>query len=579
MPPIIEIENLRFSYPKSDAPTLRGVNLKIEKGELFIILGPNGAGKTTLALCMVGVIPNYLEGSYSGRVLVDGLEVSKQAISKVSTKIGLILQDPESQIIGITVKDDVAFGPCNLGLSKDEVFNRVRYALRRVRLDGYEERETFRLSGGEKQRVAIAGILAMAPEIIVADEPTSELDPIGKKEVFETMLKLRDEEDKTIVLITHETDWAVRYADRIGVLSDGKFSFIGSPKELISELGDEGLKKCGVRPPQASELYFEMKKRNLIENSGPWLTIEEASRDLRRILERRGRISVASNSEMESVERYSNSEEVIVVEDLWHVYPGGIEALKGISMKVYKGEHLAIIGQNGSGKTTLMKHFNGLLKPTRGRVLVSGIDTRDATVPELSRKVGYVFQNPDHQIFCSSVREEIMFGLKNMGLTEEEAEERYRWALEFVGLEGKEDEHPFKLSKADRQLLAVASVLALKPEIIVVDEPTTGQDWRGVERIMGMLDELKKMGHTIITVTHDMRVVAEHADRVIVMYRGRILAQGHPKEIFSMHDILAKTYLDPPPITKIASSLSDMGVPSNILSVEEALSVFSKMFR
>ncbi|RLG02213.1 MAG: hypothetical protein DRN60_03705 [Thaumarchaeota archaeon] len=574
----VKVKDLRFTYKGGKKPALNGISLKIEKGEFFAILGPNGAGKTTLALCLIGVIPHYIEGEYDGEVVVNGLRILEHSIQEVATRLGLILQDPESQIIGITVKDDVAFGPCNLGLSRDEVLQRVKYSLGVVRLNGYEERETYRLSGGEKQRVAIASVLALKPDILVADEPTSELDPIGKREVFDTLLKLRNEEGKTIIMITHEVDWAVKCADRIGILYDGRFVSVGEPREVIRELGEEGLRRYGVRVPQASQLYFRLE-RYLDGNKSPWITVEEAFSALKELLGKKRGLKEIMARGRELVK--STGEPVIIVEDLWHIYPGGIEALRGINMHVYRGEHLAIIGQNGSGKTTLVKHFNGLLKPTKGRVLVFGIDTRNVSVSELSKKVGYVFQNPDHQIFAPSILEEVAFGLRNLKLPEEEVRKRVSWALNFVGLEGREEEHPFKLSKAERQMLAVASILSMKPDVIIVDEPTTGQDWMGVNKIMNMLDELKRMGHTIITITHDMRAVAEHADRVIVLQRGRILHEGSPREVFSKPEILMQTYLEPPPITLLAKSLSDSGVPvlKDVLTIEEAADSLGELLR
>ena len=574
----VKVKDLRFTYKGGKKPALNGISLKIEKGEFFAILGPNGAGKTTLALCLIGVIPHYIEGEYDGEVVVNGLRILEHSIQEVATRLGLILQDPESQIIGITVKDDVAFGPCNLGLSRDEVLQRVKYSLGVVRLNGYEERETYRLSGGEKQRVAIASVLALKPDILVADEPTSELDPIGKREVFDTLLKLRNEEGKTIIMITHEVDWAVKCADRIGILYDGRFVSVGEPREVIRELGEEGLRRYGVRVPQASQLYFRLE-RYLDGNKSPWITVEEAFSALKELLGKKRGLKEIMARGRELVK--STGEPVIIVEDLWHIYPGGIEALRGINMHVYRGEHLAIIGQNGSGKTTLVKHFNGLLKPTKGRVLVFGTDTRNVSVSELSKKVGYVFQNPDHQIFAPSILEEVAFGLRNLKLPEEEVRKRVSWALNFVGLEGREEEHPFKLSKAERQMLAVASILSMKPDVIIVDEPTTGQDWMGVNKIMNMLDELKRMGHTIITITHDMRAVAEHADRVIVLQRGRILHEGSPREVFSKPEILMQTYLEPPPITLLAKSLSDSGVPvlKDVLTIEEAADSLGELLR
>lgn len=572
----VEVEGLKFKYLGSSRYALDDVSFRVRKGEFFTIVGPNGAGKTTLAFCLVGVIPHYIEGEFLGRVIVDGIDVGSRNIPEIATRVGLVLQDPETQIIGITVKDDIAFGPCNLGLDREVILDRVSKALRMVRLQGYEDRETSRLSGGEKQRVALASILALHPDIIVADEPTSQLDPIGKREVFETLLQLNKNEGKTIIMITHDIDWAVRYSDRIGLLHSGKFVFIGTPRDLLSKIGIDGLVNYGVRPPQIPALYYRLTEKGILrDDSNIWLSVEEASLELKKLLQRRNfaklHAPMLEHKLEKDKENKNGREAVIVVKDLWHVYPGGIQALKGISLEVCKGEIIAIVGQNGSGKTTLVKHFNGLLKPTKGYVLVLGMDTREKSISELSRKVGYVFQNPDNQIFSSSVREEVKFGLKNLGYPADEIEKRIDWALTFVGLKGLEEEHPFKLSKAERQLLAFASILAMEPEIIIVDEPTTGQDWNGALNMMNMLRELNKRGHTIIIVTHDMNIVAEYATRVVVLHKGCVLAEGKPRDIFYQIELLSQTYLEPPPLVLLADSLKECGISSRPLTLEEII--------
>jgi len=572
----IKVDNLKFKYAGSEKFALNGVSFNVKRGEFFTVMGRNGAGKTTLALCLAGVIPHYIEGEFEGKILVDGVDVASVTIPEVAKKLGLVLQDPEDQIVGVTVRDDVAFGPCNLGLSKEIVLRRINDALKMVRLSGYEDRETFALSGGEKQRLAIAGILALGPSIIVADEPTSQLDPAGKREVFETLLQLNMIEKKTIVMITHETDWAMKYSHRIGILDAGKFVAIGSPREVLLKLGVDGLVQHGIRPPQIPHLFFKLSQKGVISwNSNPWLDVEEAARKLSELITKR----CPEDALMLSRRNKHEGERAIRVEDLWHVYPNGIEALKGVSLQIYRGEFVAIVGQNGSGKTTLVKHFNGLLKPTRGDVYVFDMNTKNVTISTLSRFVGYVFQNPDNQIFASSVKDEVAFGLKNLGYSRDEVEEMVEQALDFVGLKGLENEHPFHLSKAERQLVAFASIIAMKPKIIVVDEPTTGQDWFGTSKMMNMLKKLNEEGHTIIVVTHDMNVVAEYAERVIVLHSGRILMDGDPREVFYKVEDLARVYVEPPPIVLLMNRLREHGMSPGILTIDEAATELYRKIR
>lgn len=570
--PVIEADNLFFRYKDSTKYTLNGVSLKVYEGEFITIVGPNGSGKTTLALSLTGIIPHYIDGEYRGRVIVDGVEVSSSSIPSIATKVGFIMEDHEMQIVGITVRDDVAFGPCNLGLPRDEVLRRVRWALETVGLQGYEDRITYTLSSGEKQRLAIAGVLALDPKIVVADEPTSHLDPVGRVEFFRTLSTLNKRFRKTVVVFTHDLGLAMKYSDRVGLMYSGNIVFICSPEELASRLRVEVLLQYGIRLPQVLYLYEKLGRYTSAAGGGrPWLSVEDALSTLKKLVKGAdpgyGKVEKSYGSVVDV-----GKEPVIVVEDLWYTYPGGIEALKGVSLTVNKGDFVAIVGSNGSGKTTLVKHFNGLLKPTKGRVMVCGVDTREKDVVELSQKVGYLFQNPEDQIiFSITVRENIALGLRDKGLGVDEVEKRVDWVLDLLGIEYLENEFPSRLSKTERRLLALASVLAMKTDILVVDEPTSGLDWKETKKVMNVLKTLNDLGHTVILVTHDMEVVAEYARKVAVMHRGRVLAYGVSRDILYNEDTLSQASLEPPPIVKLTKNCCKSWDSFRPLTVDEVI--------
>ncbi len=559
---IIEVENLWYKYPKSDRPALCGINLHVEEGEFLAIMGATGSGKTTLCLSFNGLVPQYFEGGeYSGRVIVDGLPAFNTPTQKLALHVGMVFQDFESQIFGTIVEEDVAFGPSNLGLDKEEIIERVSYSLSALRLEGYEKRETDALSGGEKQRLALAGVFAMKSKILVLDEPTSQLDSVGKEEVFSTVAKLRKDYNTTIIMVEHRSEEIAKYADRVIVMKDGKIALEGSPREVFNRISD--LLELGVRPPQVCELALSLIKKGF---SPKFFPIKEE--DFRSAFPE---MLIKKHHTNFDLSQDKGKEEVITVEDLHHMYPNGVKALNGVNLTVKRGEFLAIIGQNGSGKTTLAKHLIGLLKPTIGRVLIKGLDTREQTTGKLAKIVGYVFQNPDHQIFATSVKDEVTYGLKNLKLSKEEISERVSEALKFVGLDGFEEHHPFLLKKGERQRVAFASIFAMKPEIFVVDEPTTGQDYLGSESMMHMLSKLNETGHTIIIITHDMRIVGKYVRRAIVLDKGKILLDGSTRQIFSEFDPLKRCFLLPPQITRIGHELGFKG-EETVLSVEEMLS-------
>lgn len=554
----IEIKDLSFTYKNSDVEVLKDVNLSIEEGKFTVIMGRTGAGKTTLAMLPNGIIPQLVEGTVKGTIIAAGKDSSKYRVQTMAREIGLVLQDPETQIFGRTVDEDTAFGPRNYLVPRDEIKERIKSALNKVRLDGYEKRQTSQLSGGEKQRLAIAGILAMDPSIIILDEPTSELDPIGREEIYSTMVSLQKDQKKTVVAVEHSSQEISEKADSIVVLSDAHVVWQGSPKDFFREL--DLVERYGIKPLPVSKVGWELYKKGFIAKEEIPLTVDDAYSLVLRLLD--GRKLGFSPVEAPRQERTK----LIEVNDVHYQYDKSKEALKGVSFDIYEGDYVALIGQNGAGKTTLAKHFNSLFKPTSGKILVCGKDTRNEEPNTLAEQIGYVFQNPDNQIFSTSVYKEMEYGLKALKLSEEEMSKRIHEVAKLLDIEKVLEEHPFSLGKGERQRVAVASILVLKPRILVVDEPTTGQDWDGIQNMMKLIDELHANGTTIIMITHDMDVVATHANRVIVMAKGSMVADGSVRDVFKQEKALKDAYVARPQIPELSERL---GLESMALTAQE----------
>ena len=433
---------------------------------------------------------------------------------------------------------------------------RVRDVLQRVRLDGFEGRQPATLSGGQKQRLAIASVLAMEPRILCLDEPTTDLDPVGKLGVFEIAEELRSRDDVTLIVVEHETEDTLD-ADRIVVLQDGTVVRDRPVREVLGDV--QFLEETEIMPLQVTRFFHELGSGEHLP-----LTPEEGIEEFRR---RNWRVSSERHEELLAADRTREEdygEAVIEVEGLTHRYPNSVAALEGVDLEIRQGKFLAVLGQNGSGKTTLVKHFNGLLKPTEGEVRVGGVETVKQGLRRLGERVGYVFQNPDHQIFSDTVFDEVAFGSKIREMEENEIGERVSEALAAVGLEGRGDEDPFSLTKGERQRVAVASVLAVRPEVLILDEPTTGLDYAEQKRMMGLVRDLNEAGSTIIIVTHTMWVVAEYAHRVAVVRDGRVTLHGNVRDVFAREEDLREAALRPPHIVSFSNSL---GFPA--LSVEE----------
>lgn len=554
---MVRINGVGFTYRRGKQPALRGIDLSVEEGELVIVMGASGSGKSTLLGCVNGLIPNFLRGTMDGSVQTGGVSTARSTVAAMASRAGLVFQDFETQLISTSVYQEVAFGPENLGVAPGEISRRIDDCLRRVGLSGFEEREPATLSGGQKQRLAIASVLAMNPVVLCMDEPTTDLDPVGKEAVMQIASDLRSER-RTMIIAEHETEVALD-ADWIVVLKEGRIALEGSPTKVFSQVAR--LLEFGIQPPQITEFFAAT-------DVGPLVThLSEAEQVYRR------RFSVhqeayAARLRAEALSEEQLGEPVIELRDVTHRYPTGLAALKGVNLSIRQGDFVAVAGQNGSGKTTLVRHFNGLLVPTEGEVLINRRGVQSYSIQELARTVGYVFQNPDHQIVSETVAEEIAFTPGLLGWEPEQVQSSVVEALQAVSLQGYEREDPFSLAKGERQRVAVASVLAARPSVIILDEPTTGLDYREQRAMMDLVKRLNEAGHTIIIVTHTMWVIAEYARRVVVMKDGDIWLDGPTREVLGKEEGLKEASLRPPGIVALGNRL---GV--TVRSVEELLAI------
>lgn len=555
--PLIEIESLSFRYRAASKGAIQDITTGIEDGELVVIMGPNEAGKSTLCFTLNGLIPHLVKGAFEGCVRIVGQDTREQSVRDLFHYVGLVFQDFESQLFSTEVELEVAFGPENLGLPFGEIRERAKRALELTGLSTFRGRQPATLSGGQKQLLAIASVLSLQPRILCFDEPTTDLDPKNKRRIFNLTHQLFEHGKQTLIVVEHETEEALS-ADRIVLMRDGRIVADGPPGVILRDM--RLLQECRVMPLQVSELFDQLGINELP------LTLDEAKQiwhrksfnlipDVRQKLE---------ESDSEKMRAYGRP--LIEVKDVHFAYEGEVEALRGVSLQVRGGEFVAILGQNGSGKTTLAKHLNGLLKPTHGEVRVEGKATASMSAAELGRQVGYVFQNPDHQIFEETILDEVLFGPRNLGLDPDRVQEQARDALETVGMWERRSEDPFTLTKGLRQKVAVASVLATRPRAIVMDEPTTGLDYGELKQMMALVKRLNEAGHTIIMITHCIWIAAEYAHRTILMSEGKIVADGPTREVFSHEDLLAQADIIAPQIVRFSNELG-----TTMLSVDEFL--------
>lgn len=576
---MVKAQSLVYEYKKYDEDgretdvtrAVDRVSLQIQKGDFVAILGHNGSGKSTLAKHM-----NAILTPTGGTMWVDGKDTKEEEqLWDIRQSAGMVFQNPDNQIIGTIVEEDVGFGPENMGVPTKEIWERVEESLKAVNMLKYRHHSPNKLSGGQKQRVAIAGVVAMHPQCIVLDEPTAMLDPNGRKEVIRAVRALNQVEEITVILITHYMEEVI-YADRVVVMDQGKIVMEGTPKEIFSQV--EQLKSYRLDVPQATLLAYELKKAGLDLPDGI-LTREELVTALCQV--KAAPEHQMANLAIEDMDCHglcqkekqtsevNNLPKEIKLDHVNYVYSSGtayeIHALKDICLELGGGEFVGLIGHTGSGKSTLVQHLNGLVKATDGHIYFHGEDIYGTgyDMRRLRSKVGLVFQYPEHQLFEVDVLSDVCFGPKNQGFSKEEAEERAKAALEMVGL-GEEFYHqsPFELSGGQKRRAAIAGVLAMEPEILVLDEPTAGLDPKGRDEILNQISKLhREKKITIVLVSHSMEDVAKYVERIVVMNQGEVLFDDAPREVFRHYKELEQVGLAAPQVTYIMHALREKGIP------------------
>ncbi|MGK7933194.1 MAG: ABC transporter ATP-binding protein [Microcystaceae cyanobacterium] len=542
------LEKVSYCYPNSQEFVLKDMDLTIYKGEFLGIIGETGAGKTTLSLIFNGIVPQFYGGRFFGVATVAGMDTLETPVNQLSRRVGMVFEDPEVQLTATSVENEIAFALENLCLPREEIIARIPPVLEAVRLQGYEKKAPDELSGGQKQRLAIAAALALQPDLLILDEPTSQLDPIGTKEVFNTVQKLNQELGVTIVMISHAAEEMATYADRIGLLSRGELIKLGTPQEVYGDLNL--LSEHYLRPPEIAVAFGKIKSFSSLTP----VTLAEGKKLLPSFLNTHSPYSWQEKPN----HSLDKDEPVLSVRNLQHTYPNGTQAFKDISLDIHAGEYILLIGQNGAGKSTLVKHFLNLLQPTEGQVLVRQRSTKTLSVGELARFIGYVAQNPDNQIFNSTVLKEVAFALKYLNYSPDLINKRVTQSLQGMALWEHREAHPLSLPKGERARIIIAAILAMNPDIIILDEPTTGQDFAGSQAILEISRQLHRMGKTVIVITHHLYLMPDYAQRVIVMGKGSILLDAPIRQAYHQTDVLESTYLSPPQVVSLSQYLSEL---------------------
>lgn len=561
---IIKTENLCFDYILRDddgkiieqSTALRNINLSVPEGQFLAVLGHNGCGKSTLAKHF-----NAILTPTSGKVTVDGIDTADEdRLFDIRQTVGMVFQNPDNQLVATIVEEDVAFAPENLGVPPEEIRVRVDDALKQVDMYEFREHAPHQLSGGQKQRIAIAGIIAMQPRCIVMDEPTAMLDPKGRREVMKTIKRLNREHGITVILITHYMDEAAQ-ADRVVVMDNGSVLMDDVPRNIFAR-ADE-LRAVGLDVPQVTELCGMLRKKG-INISKEIIFEDECAAAIGMLPLNR---KTADMTKTVAVKLVGSGEEAARLENLTYKYSIGTPfektAVDNVDLTVNKSEFVGIIGHTGSGKSTLIQHLNGLVKPTSGLVFIDGKDIwgKDVNIRDIRFKVGIVFQYSEHQLFEETVAKDISYGPKNMGLAGGELDARVKSAAESMGISHLLEKSPFELSGGQQRRVALAGVLAMDPEVLILDEPAAGLDPKGRDKILSLIKRYhEQSGKTVLLVSHSMEDIVKFATKVLVMNKGKVFCYDETDKVFERTDDLVKIGLDVPQITRLSHRLREKGI-------------------
>lgn len=564
MSAIIEMECVSFSYGTAadGAYALKDIDLSVEEGTFVGLIGPSGAGKSTLASAITGAIPHHYRGRLFGSTLVAGLDTCEAPLTDIAKVVGSVLQDIDAQMVASVVEDELLFGLENFGIDHREIEGRIASALDAVGIADLRHREIATLSGGQKQKVAIAAILAMTPRVIVMDEPTSALDPASARDVFEVLRRAKELTGMTVILIEQTVALLAEYCDRVVVIDQGRIALDGTPTDVFSH--GENLRAIGVDTPRTVRISNSLAEAGLVANDSPALTLDGAESLVAGVLapglSKSSPIAPCALGDGPDARNTTDERPIIVdVAGAAYSYGTGQAGIEGINLTVRAGEILAVVGQNGAGKTTFTKLLNGLIKPSAGVVRIAGLDTRTTPVSALASHAATLFQNPDRQLCRNTVVEEISFGLELQGVAADTARERARRVAATFGL--PENASPFNLSRGQRQMVALASVVALEPELIILDEPTSGLDYRECMTVMETVRQ-RALDGAVVMVCHDMEVVSDFADTLAVMTEGRLIEVGPSREVFANDALLAHARIAAPCVPALGKRLAARFHPS-----------------
>lgn len=580
MAAIIEMRDVSFAYGQTDELALKNLNLTIEEGSFVGVIGPSGAGKSTLASVLSGAIPHHYTGSLFGETRVAGLDTCEASLTDIAQVVGSVLQDIDAQMVASVVEDEILFGLENFGVAREQIEARVSAALDAVGIADLRHREIATLSGGQKQKVAIAAILALTPRVLVLDEPTAALDPVSSRAVFDVLREAQRLTGVTVVIIEQMVALLAEYCDRVIVLDRGEVALDGEPHEVFGH-ADE-LRAIGVDSPRTARISNSLAAQGLVRVERPALSVDEAQRLVSAALETtRGALrdsdAPACDSPVGPIASCDVKPDdgatgvswdeggfcpapVVRIEGASFSYGPGAAGVEDIDLAVRPGEILGVVGQNGAGKTTLTKLLNGLLRPSSGIVEIAGLDTRTTPVSAIAAHAATLFQNPDRQICRNTVLDEVAFGLELHGIDAGEARARARTVIERFGLPS--EAAPFSLSRGQRQMVALASVVVLEPRLIILDEPTSGLDYRECMTVMETVRGCASLGAAVVMVCHDMEVVSDFATRIAVMAQGRMIACGPTHEVFAQDDVLRRASVTPPQVVSLSRRLAASCDPS-----------------
>lgn len=574
-------KNFSFKYLHQKENALSDVSIEIEEGGVVGLIGKAGAGKSTSVKALNGLVPNVDLGYQEGDVIVNGENTRDNEVNQMARHVGIVMQDPEVQIFSLTVGDDIAFGPANLGMPREDIFRRVDQAIKDAELETLVNRNPNEISGGEQQSLAIAGLLAMEPRVMAFDEPISMLDPLGKQRVMGLLQQLKKRDGATSITTEAGADIEsiAEVVDRLIAIDEGEVVLDGKPEDVLQS---DVIFEIGVGRPQVTDLFLELRSRGIQMERIP-ITLPDATTLLKDKLAALGVKKLIRHPDYRLEPETTFGDSVVEVDKLHYFYNREVHALKGVSFSIPERQIVGIIGQNGSGKTTLARLLVGLMKPTNkdATLLVKGQNIQKMRLNKIIRMINYVFQNPDDQLFAETIWDEVAFAPRMVDYNEDEVNRLTEESLKVFDLGKYRKRYIYGLNEDLKTYLAITCILPLNPDVLLIDEPTTGLDAQGEIKMMESLRYLRdEMGKTIVIITHNMKTIANHCDRVMVMTKGNLILDGTPREVFIQNEKLLEGDILPPQITRLGQELAnDFGCPKDVLTVGEMVDTIEYSLR